>query len=487
MYQQTVQTAIDSATGELYEATRLLKLPEADFTAMRREAMANRNARRKSGDSPRWTCLICGRPLFISRYIMEEGNRWFVHDGSAGDCPWSEGARLSPDMQRALIYRGQQEGAEHRRLKEFIASWLERDSSVSDVKRDQVTFGEVLKGEWKRPDVRCLRGAHRIVFEIQLSYTFLSEVIKRDEYYRNEKTFIVWVFRSIDLRRATVRDEAFFNKRNLFVLDDQAISDTVQANRLTFGCYFQRPTITSNGIEDVWERKSITLNDTAFPVPSYRPFFFDYDQARSQAQATLIEEERKRVAKIWHEGLERYLTAAMAYYERDYAKAFEGSILDVASALYESPHWHRGFEVFKDPEFYGWHRVLPVLLSIRHNRAIGYHTTLTAFRVLEAGLRQTVRAGGHGFAVMYLWAYQAYKPTVTDSQRGWIRDAARKVEQSIEAGERTYQRHTVFDEAVCALFPELEEKLADPWATENHTPKGRQGSGRDSDARFRAT
>ena len=487
MYQQTVQIAIDSASGEPYEAAQLLRLPEAEFTAMRREAMANRNARKKSGATPCWTCLICRRPLFISRYIMDEGNRWFVHDGSAGDCPWSEGARLSPDMQRALIYRGQQEGAEHRRLKEFIASWLERDSSVSDVKRDQVTFGEVLKGEWKRPDVRCLRGVHRIVFEIQLSYTFLSEVIKRDEYYRNEKTFIIWVFRAIDLRRATVRDEAFFNKRNLFVLDDQAIEETVQANRLKLGCYFQRPTITSNGIEDVWERKSVTLDDAAFPVPSYRPFFFDYDQARSQAQATLAEDERKRIAKIWHDGLERYLAAAMAYYEHDYAKALEGPILDAASDLYELPHWHRGFEVFKDQEFYGWHRVLPVLLSIRHNRAIGYHTTLTAFRVLEAGLRQTVRGRQHGFAMMYLWAYQAYKPTVSDSQRGWIRDVTRKMEQSIENGEPTYQRHTAFDEAVCALFPELEEKLADPWGTENQIAKGRRAPRTDSDAQFRAT
>lgn len=470
MYQQTIEIALDTWTGQLYEASQLLSLSESDFTAMRREAMANRNARKKEDTSPRWVCLICKRPLFISRYIMERGNRWFVHDGGAPDCPWSEGRRLSPDVRRALIYRGQQEGPEHRRLKEFIASWLERDPAVTDVKRDRVTFGQVLKGEWKRPDVQCCRAPNRIVFEIQLSYTFLSEVIKRDDFYREEGTFIVWVFRSFDLRRSTVRDEAFFNKRNLFVLDEEAIAETLQSQRLVFGCYFQRPTVTKNGVEDIWERKTVTLDDIAFPVPSYRPFYFDYDKGKLEANAILAGDEQKCESQAWAEGIRRYLVAAIAYYESGYAKPLEQTVLDVTDELHESPHWHRGYEVLMDPEFYGWHRVLPVLLSIKHNRAIGYKNE-TAFRVLEAGLRQTVRRGHYSFAVMYLWAYRAYKPTVTKSQRDWTRNIANKLRKSVEAGETMYYRDTRFDVAVTALFPELEDKLATPWATATYIPK----------------
>ena len=167
-FQQTVELAIDTETDRRIAASELLELPEADFSAMRRQAMAERVARKKGATKARYICAICRIPLWLSRYNHGEGNRWFKHDEASLGCPWFEGNKLSPNQRRALIYRGQQEGEEHRRLKEFIASWLEKEPGAGGVNRELVTHGQILKGEWKRPDVQCVKDGKRIVFEIQL-------------------------------------------------------------------------------------------------------------------------------------------------------------------------------------------------------------------------------------------------------------------------------------------------------------------------------
>jgi hypothetical protein len=487
-HQQTVELAIDTETERRIAATELLKLPEADFTALRRIAMANRVARQRGEAQSKFICAICRKPLYLSRYIREDGNRWFAHDGASPDCPWYEGNKLSPDMRRALIYRGHQEGAQHRKLKELVASWLEKEPGVTKINCELVTHGQILKGEWKRPDVQCVKDGRRIVFEIQLSYTFLSDVIKRDDFYRQERIFIIWLFSFLDLRRSTVRDEAFFNRRNVFVLDQTAIDESARNGRLTFNGTFQKPILVGNSIEDDWQNQLVTLDDVQFPTPSYRPYFFDYDAVRQALETKRAEDERKRIeaereaqrqAEIlwrqqrldeWNGMVKRYLAATVAYCNSDYANHLRQPLVDIAEEMYESDHWHRGFECLKEEDFFGWHRVLPVLLSIKHNRPVGYHKYHSAYQVLEAGVRQTIQGRNRGFAVLYLWASYIYKPTLNQKQWQWRDTLAKHIKGSIEAGETTFRRVTYYDEAIGLLFPELEEKLCTPFATDrdNH-------------------
>ena len=153
--QQTVKLAIDCETGELVAAETLHSMPEADFTAVRRAAMAARVDRRRGGSAMRFRCALCEHPLYLSRHVDGLQNRWFVHDGKADHCPWYEGNHLAPDQIKALIYRGQQEGRAHRELKEFIANALAKDPQVSNISQEKTTVSQVLKGEWRRPDVKC--------------------------------------------------------------------------------------------------------------------------------------------------------------------------------------------------------------------------------------------------------------------------------------------------------------------------------------------
>ena len=459
--QQTVKLAIDCETGEVLPAQSLLTMTEAEFSDLRRETLSARNARRKGDENAiRFMCAICKHPLFFSRRNEGAKNRWFVHDGKSKNCPWYEGNRLTPDQTKALIYRGQQEGADHRRMKGFIAHWLENDPAVSQVSQEQTTFSEVVKGEWRRPDIRCLYRGIPLVFEIQLSYTFLSDVIARDDFYRREGIFIIWVFARFDLSRAAVMDEAFFNRRNLFVLDKDATNQTIEYKVLTFTGHHQVPRFRGNLVQDVWTSRLIELGDVVFSEDTLRPYFFDYDAELKRLEAVRLDSWQAQQNTAWSQGIQDYLAAAIGYCESDYSKELKAPLLTLVDRLYDNHNWHRGYEVLRDESFFGYHSVLPALLSIRFNRPIGYKVK-SVFQVIESGLRSSHRdIGKHAFAILYLWAYKTYRPHVSDTNRLWLKDYAHKVKLSVEGREITYRRFGGFDEAIELLFIELADHLS---------------------------
>lgn len=460
---QTVKLAIDCETGEIFPAEALLTMSEVEFTALRRAAMAARVERRRGGSAMRFQCAICEQPLYLSRHIEGLQNRWFAHDGKSEQCPWYEGNHLTPDQVKALVYRGQQEGLPHREMKQFIATSLANDPLVSQISQEKTTFGQVLKGEWRRPDVKCLYRGMPLVFEIQLSYTFLSDVIARDEFYRREGVFIIWVFARFDRSRAAVTDEAFFNRRNLFVMDAEARVRTAERGVLTFSGYRQTPTFVGEQVLDVWEAGPVGLHEVTFPVEGRRPYFFDYDEERMQREGARIEDWRRAQQEAWSAGVEDYLVAALRYYEGDYADEDKAALLAIVDRLAENTAWHNGFEALRDTHFFGYHCVLPVLLSIRHGRSVGYSKQFSVYQVIEAGLRSGNRVGKHAFVILYLWSYKTYQPAVSEKHRKWLRDYAHKVKRSVDAGEETYRRYAGYDEAIGSLFPELEEDLGTPF------------------------
>jgi hypothetical protein len=465
--QQTVALAIDCQTGEIVPAEALLAMPESDFAKSRREAMEARVARRKGGRAIRYQCAICKFPLYLSRRISGTQNRWFVHDGKAHDCPWYEGNRLAPDQVKALVYRGQQEGREHRELKEYIARWLRQDPMVSDVNCEQTTFSEVVKGEWRRPDVKCVYGGVKLVFEIQLSYTFLSDVIARDAFYRREKTFVIWVFAKFDRSRAAVTDEAFFNRRNLFVIDAEARQHTAERSALAFSGYHQMPTLDDKWRwRDVWQAVPIRMADLKLPTDTWRPYFFDYDTRRKQIEHERIEASRAERARLWALGIAGYRDAALRYFESDHCEEESRALLAIVDALEQHTAWHPGFQGLRDYAFYGYHGVLAVLLSIQLGRPVSYNSHLSVFQVIEAGLRTGSRVGQHAYAVLHLWAYKTYRPAMPEKQRQWLIDYGRKVKKSLDSGEPVYRRETRFDEAIELLFPELGEQLSSTFGTD---------------------
>ena len=277
--------------------------------------------------------------------------------------------------------------------------------------------------------------------------------------------FIIWVFARFDLNRAAVMDEVFFNRRNLFVLDKHATNQTIESKILKFSGHHQAPQFRGQLVHDVWSSRLIGLVDVTFPKDTLRPYFFDYDAELKRLEAVRLETWKAQQNAAWEQGIQDYLAAAIRYCESDYSKELKAPLLTVVDQLYANQNWHRGYEALRDESFFGYHSVLPALLSIRFNKPIGYKVK-SVFQVIESGLRNGFRGvGQHAFAILYLWAYKAYRPTVSDKNRLWLKDYAHKVKRSVDAREDTFRRYAGYDEALGLLFPELEIDLSTEFGT----------------------
>jgi len=346
---------------------------------------------------------------------------------------------MSPEELFAWQYQGQQEGADHKHLKHFIADWVEREPDINpnSVWRDKIRPSDLKKGEWKRPDVRAVVGEREIVFEIQLSYTFLSEVLRRDAFYRKERVHILWIFRDFQLHREVIRDEFFHNRRNIFVLDADAERETVKRGRLTLRCYYQTPTLTGESLSERWGTRYVHLDDLTYPMPEYRPYYRDFDKSRFR----LLRLSLIRSVMRWGRARKERGDDADEAFARVVAA---WRVLESAAAM----EWPESFS----ETYFLWEQ-LPRLLSIKYGRPIGYNYK-TVWEVLNAALSMSTKSA-RPFNILYLMAVKQYRPLLSAEHQKRIDEHRKEIKKSIEAGEVRFLRDQRYDNAIAVVLPEL--------------------------------
>lgn len=435
--QQTVLLALDTETGRLIKSKELFAMDEEELRLLRRASLAGVMRSGIVEGQPRLRCALCEGPVHISMRRTEAGNRWFTHHGEVTACPYRAERRMTPEEQFAWQYQGQQEGAEHKRIKHFIADWVECEPRFQSVWRDKIRPSDLRPREWKRPDVRAVIGEREIVFEIQLSYTFLSEVLRRDDFYRKEHAHILWIFREFEPHREVVRDEFFHNRRNIFVLDPDAERETVRRGRLTLRCHYQTPTLAGGALTERWSSRYVHLHELTYPEPQYRPYYRDFDLARFRLLRLALIRSVMRWGRARRarrgEAPEEFASVRGAWRELERVAATD---------------WP---ERFSEHEFLAEH--LPRLLSIKYGRSIGYRYT-TAWEVLNVALgiaQKTKRP----YNILYLMAVRHYKPPLSPEHQKRIDDHSDEVKRSIRAGHERFLRDRCYDQAVATVLPEL--------------------------------
>lgn len=451
--QQSVLLALDTKTGKLIEAQELISMDEEALRALRRASLQGVKRSGMSEDNPRLRCALCGGPVHISMRRTEFGNRWFAHHGEITTCPYRTERRMSTEEQFAWQYQGQQEGAEHRRLKHFIADWVEREPACASVWRDKVRPSDLRPREWKRPDVRAVVGPREIVFEIQLSYTFLSEVLRRDAFYRQEGVHILWIFRAFEPHREVVRDEFFHNRRNILVLDVDAERETGKRGRLTLRCHYQTPTLAGEDVSEKWRSRYVYLDDLAYPVPEYRPYYRDFEEARFRLLRLML----IRAVMQWSRARNRQGDEAPDAFAR---VVFAWRRLERAAAL----DWPESFS-----EDYFLCEQLPRLLSVKYGRPIGYRYK-TVWEVLNAALCMSAKSA-RPFSILYLMAVKQYRPPLSPEHAARIEEYRREIRGSIAAGEERFLRDQRYDDAIETVLPELAPLLANRYGM-----RGKEGA-----------
>ena len=241
----------------------------------------------------------------------------FAHynDIKGVDCSLKTGiSQLSVLEINRKKYRGQQEGEEHKKLKNLIAEYLNNDNpqngGVSNIIIDKNWKGQNdERFNYKRPDVRCTYGGKTVIFEIQLSTTYLSVIEERQWFYKNNKAFILWIFNQFndndDTRRFTDNDIIFSNNLNAFVLDEEAVLKSKENNMLTFKCYFRTFDIVEEKLISSWSMQWVSgLQSLTFDLENDKVFLVDVSSEKIRAEKRLQEirydreKESDRINKV---------------------------------------------------------------------------------------------------------------------------------------------------------------------------------------------
>lgn len=304
---RTIDTVIDLENNdkEIY-ADKFFSQPDGIIFKKRTELEKAIYLRR-----PMYVCKYCGQMVKISGRKTERGvARFFSHLRDSDDCDYkTTTGRTRREINREKYARCN-EGERHKFLKAEIARFLELTNGVTDVRTENTIKGNHPILRWRRPDVIANYRGQEIVFELQLSTTFVSVIAERDLFYRLNQKHIIWVSNfdeqgeHVDLTNMMVKDIYYNNRMNLFIFDLDAQRKSEEQGELVLKCNWITPDgnwqYPNGNTSDKLGGKFIRLSDLTFDN-TYKPYFVDAEQAYYAAhpefkiKAASIEEENKEI------------------------------------------------------------------------------------------------------------------------------------------------------------------------------------------------
>lgn len=205
------------------------------------------------------------------------------------DCIFEDYFQPSEKDIRERKYHGLQESSLHERLKLFIANILEQNGFQTEVEKTLL----INESQHRRPDVLCknLKTDRNIVFEIQMSTTFLHVIVDRMKDYSSIGYHVIWIFNEFQPELYTTKDTYQFQNNNIFILDEKMITLSSQNNELYLKChyltYYDSGKI-SPGTK--WEKKIVTMNDLTFDCTK-GVYYFDSKANRIEIEDKIRERE----------------------------------------------------------------------------------------------------------------------------------------------------------------------------------------------------
>lgn len=317
---RTIDTVIDIETDKEIYAKSFFAQPEGVIFKMRTELEKAICLHR-----PKYVCKYCGQMVKISGRKTERGMaRFFSHLRDSDDCDYkTTTGRTRREINREKFARCN-EGERHKFLKAEIAKYLEKTEGVTDVRTENTVKGNHPILRWRRPDVIANYRGQEIVFELQLSTTFVSVIAERDLFYRLNKKHIIWVSNfdeqgeHVDLTNMMVKDIYYNNRMNLFVFDLDAQRESEKNGELMLKCNWLKPDgdweYPNGNTSDKLGGKFVRLSELTFDN-TYKPYYVDAERAYYAAHPEFklkvadIEEENKEILaeldRQWEEEIKR--------------------------------------------------------------------------------------------------------------------------------------------------------------------------------------
>jgi competence CoiA-like predicted nuclease len=242
-----------------------------------------------------WVCPICRQMVKIRGRKDGIISMHFAHLADGLDCPIRTGRDYTKDQILRMKYNGQKESPRHNRLKNLIADKISKDERFTEINVEK-RFEGICK-DWRKPDVSAIFNGKRVVFELQLTTTFLTVIAERNLFYRNNQTYILWIFdnkiQNISSMRFMEKDIFYPNYHNAFFID--ANDD---GNQFKLICGYERPTIISDTIKNEWELQKINFAELTFS-PDFQVYWFDYEDQKKSVQTEIEKIHLDELGNLW--------------------------------------------------------------------------------------------------------------------------------------------------------------------------------------------
>lgn len=424
-----IEEVLDLESGDHLRAADILGRPEEDIfrlrAALTEDFLRGCNA---------LVCPLCQQPVYIAGTPRQEF--FFKHRHELGDCPIKTRGRFSQEEIDRMRYNGIKESERHRRLKDFIHDTLRNDPRFSDVHKETVIRGQGPNMEWRKPDVSSIFQGRPLVWEIQLSTTFHNVIVARESFYREQGTYILWVFNTFDPTRLrfTEKDIYWLNRANAFVIDERTMGLSRERGELVLDCRFLDPFLREGVVDHIWRSRDVTVGDLLFDAETRKVFHFDLDAARLKLQAEL------RVADV--AAFERYWLqrASLDWPER---QAEDRRFSERLSRSLTEPFT----EFSKSLEC-----ALNGLYSAKHGVVVGYalpNLLALANNLLEYHPQHTR---------VFTWALSVYgrKETILQADRkGRFQKKVDRFKEQAARRDPACEQDATYSELLTLLFPEV--------------------------------
>lgn len=251
-----------------------------------------------AGRSGRLQCPLCNDPLHFSattdkRFFLAHPRR--DPNDVSEPCPYRANGP-SPQDILARKYHGLRESFAHKRLKGWIAHSASADPRFSGVVEEEVWKGS--RG-WRKPDVSAVLATDinlKLAFEAQLSTTFISVVVERRLFYREEGALLVWFLGYFDPqdRRMTIDDILFTNNSNVMVVNERTRALSLECKRFMMQVHWREPRISTDAVYWDWKSRIAAFDEMTIDLEGQRCFLVDCAALEVAIYKELEEGKRER-------------------------------------------------------------------------------------------------------------------------------------------------------------------------------------------------
>lgn len=428
-----VAEVLDKETGEFVSHRELIGDDYERAVKLRMQMQTD-----KVRENARYCCAMCFVPVYL---VMHPASRNFFlkHTLEDGRCSAVTRGQLSQKEIDAIRYNGIKESRLHIEMKRWIAASLRADSRFSDVAVEERWSGKIT-GEWRKPDVRATFNGVPVVFEVQLSTTYIGVIAERREFYLREGALLVWVFASFpDGERRLTQDDVFFNNnRNAFIVNQHTRDESFSSGDFKLLCVWFDP-IPGAGLTKL-KRKVVSFADLTLDVPKQRVFFYDFD---GEHERQMCEAWRAKPAPLqplrdqFERWYMRYVTDPKALW-----RGWDDVMDAFADAGFQLPEYPSQL-----PE-----PLLKILYSTKHGRVVGWDFT----NFIQVAHR--VMPGSPRYLNYFRAALKTYKRGALvkeqDTSGKWMQKV--KAYRQLMAEEpSTFAPDTQYQWLIQVLFPEI--------------------------------